>query len=167
MVVNKTFTLNLENAWVNNLVVFLVNFVRVKNTTVFKVKSFKRKWMRTYIRCPSVYRTYPIVLWVVTVNGINMIRTNLYRTRRKVILRIHLKKVLWVSIIGQSWRSGTKYDCKNDCMWVRFPLEEMKYLLKFIFPFLRSGVEVERGVDFCHSTRNAFRIRQKVGNGMS
>ena len=25
-------------------------------------------------------------------------------------------------------------------LWVRSPLEEMKYLLKFIFPFLRSGV---------------------------
>ena len=38
-----------------------------------------------------------------------------------------------------------------------FELEEMKYLLKCIFPFLRSGVE----------TRNASRIRQKVGNGVS
>ena len=36
-----------------------------------------------------------------------------------------------------------------------------------IFPFLRSGVEVKRGVEFCHSTRNASRIRQKVGNGVS
>ena len=49
---------------------------------------------------------------------------------------------------------------------VRSPLEEMKYLLKFIFPFLRSGVEVQRGVEFCHSTRNASRIRQKGGNGV-
>ena len=39
----------------------------------------------------------------------------------------------------------------------------MKYLLKFIFPFLRSGVEVKRGVEFCHSIRKASRIRQKVG----
>ena len=80
----------------------------------------------------------------------------------------------------------------------------MKYLLKFIFPFLRSGVEVKRGamppeyrnqqndftqldytfhiivynkmnycpgkkrgVEFYQSTRNAFRIRQKVENGVS
>ena len=42
-----------------------------------------------------------------------------------------------------------------------------RHLLKFIFPFLRSGVEVKRGVEFCHSTRNDSRIRQKVGNGMS
>ena len=28
---------------------------------------------------------------------------------------------------------------------VRSPLVEMKYLFKFIFPFLRSGVEVKRG----------------------
>ena len=48
-------------------------------------------------------------------------------------------------------------------------LEEMKmkFLLKFIFPFIRPGVEVKRGIEFCHSTRNASRIRQKVGNGVS
>ena len=47
------------------------------------------------------------------------------------------------------------------------PLEEMKYLLKFIFPFLRSGVEAKCGVEFCHSTRYASRIWQKVGKGLS
>ena len=47
------------------------------------------------------------------------------------------------------------------------PLEEMKYLLKFKYPFLRYGVEAKRGVEFCHSTRNASRIRQKGGNGVS
>ena len=36
---------------------------------------------------------------------------------------------------GQSWRSGTKCDCKIDWLWVRSPLEEMKYLLKFYFHF--------------------------------
>ena len=46
-------------------------------------------------------------------------------------------------------------------------LEDIKYLRKFIFPFLRSGVEVKRGVRFCHTTRNASRIRQKMGNGVS
>ena len=71
--------------------------------------------------------------------------------------------ILW----GQSWRIGTKCDCKTDWLWVRSPLEEMKYLLKFIFPFLRSGVEAKRGVEFCHLTCNASRIRQKVGNGVS
>ena len=34
--------------------------------------------------------------------------------------------------VGQLWRRGTKCDCKRDKLWVRFPLEEMKYL---IFPF--------------------------------
>ena len=43
----------------------------------------------------------------------------------------------------------------------------MKYILKFIFPFLRSGVEAKRGVEFYHSTRNVSKIRQKVGNGVS
>ena len=33
----------------------------------------------------------------------------------------------------------------------------MKYLLKFIFPFLRSGVDDKR--EFCHSTRNASSTR--------
>ena len=68
---------------------------------------------------------------------------------------------------GRSWRSGTRCDCKTDWLWVRSPFEEMKYLLKFIFPFLCSGVEVKRGVEFCRSTRNVSRIRQKVGNGVS
>ena len=44
---------------------------------------------------------------------------------------------------------------------VRFPLEEMKYL---IFSFLCSGVKAKRGVDLCHSTRNVSRIRRKMGN---
>ena len=67
-------------------------------------------------------------------------------------------------MIGQSWRSGTKWDCKTDWLWIRSPLEEMQYLLKFIFPFLRSGVEAKHGVEFCHSPRYASKIRQKVGN---
>ena len=50
---------------------------------------------------------------------------------------------------------------KPDWLWVRSPLE------LFIFPFLRSGVEAKRGLKFCHSTRNASRIRQKVENGVS
>ena len=31
-----------------------------------------------------------------------------------------------------------------------------------LFPFLRSDVKANRGVESCHSTRNASRIRQKV-----
>ena len=63
--------------------------------------------------------------------------------------------------MSQSWRRDTKCDCKTDGLWVRSPLEEMKYLLKFIFPFLRSGVEAKRDVESCHSTRNASKIRHK------
>ena len=47
---------------------------------------------------------------------------------------------------------GTRCDCKTDWLWVRSPLEKMKYLLKFIFPFLRSGVEDKRRVEYCDST---------------
>ena len=53
---------------------------------------------------------------------------------------------------------GTKCDCKRDWLWVRFPLDEIKYLFKFILPisFLK----------FRHSTCNVSRIRRKVGNGV-
>ena len=67
--------------------------------------------------------------------------------------------LLLSTVLLQSWRSGTRCDCKTDWLWVRSPLEEMKYLLKLIFPFIRSSVEVKRGVEFCHSTRNASIIR--------
>ena len=62
---------------------------------------------------------------------------------------------------------GTQSDCKTDCLWIRSPLEEMKYLFKFIFSFCRSGVEAKLGVEFCHLTRNASRIQQKMGYGVS
>ena len=42
-----------------------------------------------------------------------------------------------------------------------------KYLLTFIFSFLRFSVEAKCGVEFRHSTHNASRTRQKVGNGVS
>ena len=74
------------------------------------------------------------------------------------------EKLFIKQLQGQSWRRCTKCDCKIDWLWVQSPLEEM--ILKFIFPFLRSGVEDKRGFEFCHSTRNASRIRQKVGNGV-
>ena len=89
-------------------------------------------------------------------NKINIAHTAIYFT-------IYTLSYLY----DESWRSGTKCDCKIDWLWVQSPLEEMKYLLKFTFPFIRSGIEVKRGVEFCHSTRNASRIRQKVGNGVS
>ena len=31
-------------------------------------------------------------------------------------------------------------DCERDWLWVRSPFEEIKYLLKFIFLFIRNGV---------------------------
>ena len=36
----------------------------------------------------------------------------------------------------------------------------------FIFLFLRSSIEDKRGDEFCHLTCEAFRIQQKVGNGV-
>ena len=35
------------------------------------------------------------------------------------------------------------------------------------FHFIRSDVEAQRDVEFRHSARNVFRIRRKVGNGVS
>ena len=35
---------------------------------------------------------------------------------------------------------------KRKCLWVRSPVEAIKYLFKLIFSFLRSGVDAERGV---------------------
>ena len=67
----------------------------------------------------------------------------------------------------QSWRSCTRCDCKNDWLWVRSPLEGMKYLLQFIFPFFRSDFEAKRGVEVRHSTRNASRTQWKLGNSCS
>ena len=40
-------------------------------------------------------------------------------------------------------------------------------LIKFIFPLLQFGVDAKQGVEFCHSTSNASRIRRKVGNEVS
>ena len=73
----------------------------------------------------------------------------------KLCILYKIKCILKIYCIfrGQSWRRGTRCDCKTNWLWVRSLLEEMKYLLKFIFKFLRSGVEVKRGVEFCHLTR--------------
>ena len=78
-----------------------------------------------------------------------------------------IKIFVFIYSFVETSRGGTKSDCKIDWLWVRSPLEEMKYLLKFIFTFLRSGVEAKRGIELCHLTRNASRMRQKVGNGVS
>ena len=58
-----------------------------------------------------------------------------------------------------SYLGGQLY-CKSG-LWVRFPFEDINYL---ILSFSRCGNEVNRGVEFRHSTRNASRIRRKVGD---
>ena len=42
-------------------------------------------------------------------------------------------------------------DCKREWLWVRSPLEEIKYLFEFMFLFVRSGVEAKRVVEPRHS----------------
>ena len=49
------------------------------------------------------------------------------------------------------WFRGTQCDCKPDWLWIQFPLDEMKYLFKCIFPFLGSGVQAKSGVELRHS----------------
>ena len=44
---------------------------------------------------------------------------------------------------GQSLGAAARgVTVKTDWLWVRSPLEDMKYLFNFIFQFLRSGVEI-------------------------
>ena len=63
----------------------------------------------------------------------------------------------------QSWHSATKCDCKRDWLWIRFPLEEIKYLLKFIFPFFRSGTKVK--ARRCISPLNTQCLQNSAENG--
>ena len=55
-------------------------------------------------------------------------------------------------------------ECKRDWLWIRSPLEEMKYLT---VSFLRSDDEAKRGVECHHSTRYASRIRRRMESGIS
>ena len=115
------------------------NYVRIRA----KRRSFKRKY----------------VYFVVFLEQIV-----LFCLRIVIMIIITVFKYYTVSVWGQLWHRGTKCDCRTDWLWVQSPFEEMKYLLKLIFPFLCSGVEAKGGVEFCHSTSN---IRQKVRNGVT
>ena len=75
---------------------------------------------------------------------------------------------LWFdSLITYHILCPVKCDCKIDWLWVRSPLEEVKYLFTFIFSFISPSVMAKHSVELRHSTRNATRIRLKVGNGVS
>ena len=50
--------------------------------------------------------------------------------------------------------------CKTVWLWVRSPLEDIKYL-NLYFHFFALGDKAKRGVEFCHLTRNASRIRKR------
>ena len=45
--------------------------------------------------------------------------------------------VVFVTVVMQ----GHKVRCNIELLWVQSPLEEMKYLFKFIFSFVGSGVK--------------------------
>ena len=50
---------------------------------------------------------------------------------------------------------------KRDWLWVRSPLDEMKYLFRFIVPFFCSGAEAKRGVELRPSISNVSRTQRK------
>ena len=67
-----------------------------------------------------------------------------------------------ISVIEASRGAGAQVrDCKRHWLWVRFPIDEEKYLFKFIFSFLCPGNDAKRGIEFRHLTRG---IRWKIGN---
>ena len=57
-------------------------------------------------------------------------------------------------------RGAVAYVCDCKRLWLRFPLQAMKYLI-CLFP--RSGNEAKRRVEFGHVTPNVSRM-QKLGN---
>ena len=51
-------------------------------------------------------------------------------------------------------------------LWQKRVTVEINYYL-LVFSIVRSVVEVKRGAEFCHSTRNTSKCRRRVWNGMS
>ena len=56
-----------------------------------------------------------------------------------------IKVIACTNYIEASRGAGAQSVIKST--HVRFPLEEIKYLFRFIFSFLRYGAEVKRGVE--------------------
>ena len=54
---------------------------------------------------------------------------NIFPLRHSCRIILIVSKYVYYIIL----RPVTMYDCKSDWLWVRSPLEEMKYLLTFIF----------------------------------
>ena len=52
-------------------------------------------------------------------------------------------KVCFLKLIWLFLHLEEVNDCKSDWLWVRSPLDDIKYLLKFVFSFIRSGVEAK------------------------
>ena len=75
-------------------------------------------------------------------------------------------KISWFISLYSSYRAAIHgamaqaCDCKRDRFCVRFPREEMIYL---IFSFFRSGVEAKRGFEFRHTTHRLHNS-EKSGN---
>ena len=68
----------------------------------------------------------------------------------------------YIKYIVASSARAEACDCKLNSLWIWFPLWKINYL---IFWFLLSDNKANCGVNIRHSTRNASRIRRKVGNG--
>ena len=78
---------------------------------------------------------------------------------RKCIYLFHISYIVafWLNASrkrGHSWRRGRNCGCKRYCLWVQFPLEDMKYL-RYIFPVSS------------HWCRGKAQTQRKVENGVS
>ena len=71
-----------------------------------------------------------------------------------------------INILEASRGTGAQSVTVNQVVVGSIPSQGDEIFI-YIYIFIRSGVEAKRGVKFRHSTRNATRIRQKVGNGAS
>ena len=77
-----------------------------------------------------------------------------------VVLLVFFVFFLFLLCICEACRGAEAlYDCKRNGLWVRFPLEEIIYL---IFSFLRSGNEAKRGVNVRYLTLEGERCLQNL-----
>ena len=85
---------------------------------------------------------------------LSFIRSIIYMTKKAIVKKqMYMNNNVYEAYIwGQSYiAQGDKCDCKRDWLWVRSSLEEIKYLYKCMFPFLRYGVETKRSIEFRYS----------------
>ena len=88
--------------------------------------------------------------------------TNTYYKTRQLLKLINkdVNKFLYQIFIR---RCGAASDYKTRWLWVRCPLDS----IRFFFSFLHSDRQAHLFVEFPHLPRNISKIEQKKGNGVS